>query len=214
MLGGLWFAIACAFIAIVYGVLQSRWIISLPAGNVRMQEIAAAVREGASAYLKRQYTTISVVGVVLFLVIGLIPKLGWATAWGFAIGALFSGLSGIIGMNISVRANVRTAEAARSGLQQALNVAFKGGAITGLLVVGLGLLGVAGYFALLYYPEAPDRAGFRRFADLDFRAAGRGHLYQRRGRGRRPGGQGRGGHSRGRSAQSCRDRRQRRRQCR
>ncbi|TMH87802.1 MAG: sodium-translocating pyrophosphatase [Betaproteobacteria bacterium] len=150
MLGGLWFAIACAFIAIVYGVLQSRWIISLPAGNVRMQEIAAAVREGASAYLKRQYTTISVVGVVLFLVIGLIPKLGWATAWGLAIGALFSGLSGIIGMNISVRANVRTAEAARSGLQQALNVAFKGGAITGLLVVGLGLLGVAGYFALLY----------------------------------------------------------------
>src|SRR5438046_2352075 len=150
MLGGLWFAIACAFIAIVYGVLQARWIVSLPAGNARMQEIAAAVREGASAYLKRQYTTISVVGVVLCLVIGLTPKLGWATAWGFAVGALFSGLSGIIGMNISVRANVRTAEAARSGLQQALNVAFKGGAITGLLVVGLGLLGVAGYFALLY----------------------------------------------------------------
>src|SRR5437773_2817699 len=157
MLGGLWFAIACAFIAIVYGVLQARWIVSLPAGNARMQEIAAAVREGASAYLKRQYTTITVVGVVLFLVIGLTPKLGWATAWGFAVGALFSGLSGIIGINISVRANVRTAEAARSGLQQALNVAFKGGAITGLLVVGLGLLGVAGYFALLY-SNAQDKS--------------------------------------------------------
>src|SRR6266853_1967344 len=158
MLGGLWFAIACAFIAIAYGVVQSRWIVSLPAGNARMQEIAAAVREGASAYLKRQYTTIAVVGVVLFLVIGLIPKLGWAKAWGFAIGALFSGLSGIIGMNISVRANVRTAEAARSGLQQALNVAFKGGAITGLLVVGLGLLGVAGYFALLYFNAQDNSA--------------------------------------------------------
>src|SRR5256885_2123181 len=115
MLGGLWFAIACAFIAIVYGVLQSRWIISLPAGNVRMQEIAAAVREGASAYLKRQYTTISVVGVSLKKKIGLIPKLGWATAWGFAIGGLVSGLSGIIGMEHSVTCELRAPEARRHG---------------------------------------------------------------------------------------------------
>ena len=141
------FALACGFGAIAYGVVSSKWIMTKPTGNERMQEIAAAIQEGAKAYLNRQYTTIGIAGIVLLVLVGYF--IDWLTATGFAVGAIFSGLTGYIGMNISVRSNVRTAEAAHDGINAALQIAFRGGAITGMLVIGLGMIGVAGFYGLL-----------------------------------------------------------------
>jgi K(+)-stimulated pyrophosphate-energized sodium pump len=154
------FALLCAALGIAWGAGLTVWLMRLPAGSERMQEIGRAVQEGASAYLRRQYLTISAVAVVVFLGIGFWNDLGWATAIGFLIGAVLSAAAGFIGMNVAVRSNVRTAEAAKGGVRPALRVAFSAGSVTGLLVVGLGLLGVAAYYGILteWFDRAPDEA--------------------------------------------------------
>src|SRR5215212_5001019 len=143
------FALICSGVAIAYGIGLTYWLLGRPAGSERMQEIARAVQEGAAAYLRRQYQTIAIVAIVPFLLLGFYDKLGWGTAVGFLIGALLSAAAGFIGMNVAVRSNTRTAEAAKQGLKPALNVAFRSSDLTGLFVVGLGLLGVAGYYWVL-----------------------------------------------------------------
>src|SRR3989344_1879878 len=154
------FAIISSVVAIVYGLFLARIILKKSAGSERMQEIAQAIQAGAGAYLNKQYRTIGVIAVILFLIIGWVDKLGWATAFGFLVGAIFSALAGHIGMNVSVGANVRTTGAAQPGLSAALTLAFRGGTVTGLLVVGLALLGVAGFYAITRDVSALIGLGF------------------------------------------------------
>ena len=165
----LWYVLACGVLAVVYGVWASRSILSAPAGNKRMQEIASHIQEGARAYLNRQYTTIGIVGAVIFSVIwGL---LGLKVGIGYLIGALLSGAAGYIGMNVSVRANVRTAEAARKSLADGLAISFRSGAVTGMLVAGLALLAVAGYYAVLLYIGVGEREKIDALVALGFGAS-------------------------------------------
>ncbi|MBN9059879.1 MAG: sodium/proton-translocating pyrophosphatase, partial [Rhizobiales bacterium] len=164
--------ILCALLALAYGIWATRSVLAADAGSARMQEIAAAVREGASAYLRRQYTTIAIVGVVIFILVAWLLSL--TVAIGFAIGAILSGLAGFIGMNVSVRANVRTAQAATKSLAEGLEIPFKSGAITGMLVAGLALLGVSGYYLILthvagYSPD--DRIVINALVALGFGAS-------------------------------------------
>jgi len=154
------FALVCAGVAVAYGLYLTWWLLRQPAGSERMQAISHAVQEGASAYLRKQYSTIAVVAVIAFIPLAAYHKLGWGTAFGFLIGAILSAAAGFIGMNVAVRSNVRTAEAAREGIAPALRVAFRAGSVTGLLVVGLGLLGVAGYYWVLtgWLGNSPESA--------------------------------------------------------